>query len=185
MPPYSLLKTLWDRIKESYRVIEVEKLKVSEVESQLKAGARGSPSPLIVLSSLDGINQESRQCNLRLFAYKCSEQFMKEPTENFYLNADNFYAHSNFQNITSAALVRKEVEKLVKVANSPKLIKMINPARLHLSSEDELMVVLNLQEPPSVDNSFIETEEQKQEPEPVVKKETPTPAPAAPTKKQK
>ena len=81
--------------------------------------------------------------------------------------------------------MRKEVEKLIKVANSPKLIKMINPARLHLSSEDELMVVLNLQEPPSVDNSFIEAEEQKQEPEPVVKKETPTPAPAAPTKKQK
>lgn len=57
--------------------------------------------------------------------------------------------------------MRKEVEKLIKVANSPKLIKMINPARLHLSSEDELMVVLNLQEPPSVDNSFIEAEEQK------------------------
>ena len=57
--------------------------------------------------------------------------------------------------------MRKEVEKLIKVANSPKLIKMIIPARLHLSSEDELMVVLNLQEPPSVDNSFIEAEEQK------------------------
>ena len=56
VPPYSLLKTLWDRIKENYRVIEVDKLKVSEVESQLKAGAKGSPSPLIVLSSLDGIN---------------------------------------------------------------------------------------------------------------------------------
>ena len=53
---------------------------------------------------------------------------------------------------------------MVKVANSPNLIKLANPARMHLSSEDELMVVLQLQEPPSVDVSVIEqAEESKQE----------------------
>jgi len=162
VPPYSLQKNLWKKIQDSYRVIEIEKLKVSEVEGQLKSG-KGSQQkrPLIVLSSLDGINQESHLCNLRLFAYKCTEQYMREPADNFYLDVDNFYAHSIFKNVSSAALVRKEVEKMVKVANSPKLIKMINPARLHLSSEDELMVVLNLEEPPSVDVSVVEAEEQK------------------------
>jgi len=50
---------------------------------------------------------------------------------------------------------------MIKVANSPKLIKLVNPARLHLSSEDELMVVLQLQEPPSVDVSVIDPEESK------------------------
>ena len=53
---------------------------------------------------------------------------------------------------------------MVKVANSPNLIKLANPARMHLSNEDELMVVLQLQEPPSVDVSVIEqAEESKQE----------------------
>jgi len=50
---------------------------------------------------------------------------------------------------------------MITVANSPKLIKLVNPARMHLSSEDELMVVLELQEPPSVDVSIIEHEESK------------------------
>jgi hypothetical protein len=39
-------------------------------------------------------------------------------------------------------VVRKEVEKMIKVANSPKLIKLVNPARMHLNTEEELMVVL-------------------------------------------
>lgn len=49
---------------------------------------------------------------------------------------------------------------MIKVANSSNLIKLINPARMHLNTEEELMVVLNLQEPPSLNASF---EEQKQE----------------------
>ena len=77
VPPYSLPKNLMDRIRETYRVIEVEKLKVSELIGQLpRAGGkmgRQEQSPLVVLSSLDGINQEIRQCNLKLFAYKCTE----------------------------------------------------------------------------------------------------------------
>jgi len=63
-----------ERIRETYRVIEVEKLKVSELTGQLsQTGSKAKKSPLIVLSSLDGINQEIRLCNLKLFAYKCSE----------------------------------------------------------------------------------------------------------------
>lgn len=63
--------------------------------------------------------------------------------------------------MTTAANVRKEVEKMIKVANSPKLIKLVNPARMHLNDEEELMVILQLQEPPSVDVSVGEIEEQK------------------------
>ena len=89
---------------------------------------------------------------------------MKEPCENFYLDSEKFYAHSVFKDVTSAISVRKEVEKMVKVANSPNLIKLANPARMHLSSEDELMIVLQLQEPPSEDISIADiTEENKQE----------------------
>jgi len=54
--------------------------------------------------------------------------------------------------------VRTEVEKMIKVANSSNLIKLLNPARMHLRSEEELMVVLKLQEPASVD---VSVEEQK------------------------
>jgi len=48
---------------------------------------------LTVLSSLDGISEESRLCNLKLFAYKCSEAYKNEPATNYYLDAGNFYAH--------------------------------------------------------------------------------------------
>jgi len=64
VPPYSLPKKLMERIRETYRVVEVEKLKVSELVGQLShseaKGKKGSQSTLIVLSSLDGINQEIR-----------------------------------------------------------------------------------------------------------------------------
>jgi len=46
--------------------------------------------------------------------------------------------------LTSAAVIRKEAEKMIKVANSSNLIKLINPARMHLNNEEELMVVLKL-----------------------------------------
>ena len=161
VPPYSLPKNLMDRIRESYSVIEVEKLRVSELVGQLpKPGSKGSKAPLIVLSSLDGINQEIRQCNLKLFAYKCTEQFMKEPCDNFYLDSDKFYAHRVFKDVTSASSIREEVKKMVKVANSPNLIKLTNPARMHLSNEDDLMIVLQLQEPPSADASVADLTEE-------------------------
>ena len=114
-----------------------------------------------MLASLDRITEESRLCNLKLFAYKCQDSFKSEPANNFYLDQNNFYAHQNFKNATSAASVRKEVEKMIKVANSTNLIKLVNPARLHLSSEDELMVVLSLQDPPSVIWSTVDPEEHK------------------------
>ena len=79
---------------------------------------------------------------MKLFAFKCQEAYKSEPANNYYLDSDKFYAHSNFKDVTSAASVRKEVEKMIKVANSPKMIKLINPARMHLSTEDELMIVL-------------------------------------------
>ena len=79
--------------------------------------------------------------------------------------------------------MRKEVEKMIKVANSPQLIKLVNPARMHLSDEEELMVVLNLQEPPSVDVSVDQTEETKQEAKPTKREEVKaTPQPPAPAK---
>lgn len=65
---------------------------------------------------------------------------------------------------------------MIKVANSPKLIKLVNPARMHLNTEEELMVVLQLQEPPSMDDTYEVIEEQKQEVHAVVvEKPNPTP----------
>lgn len=54
---------------------------------------------------------------------------------------------------------------MVKVANSPNMIKVANPARMHLSCENDLMVVLKLQEPPSVDGSDDQHDESKAEAE--------------------
>ena len=118
-----------------------------------------------MLSSLDGITEQSQLCDLKLYAYKCQDQFKGEPANNFYLDSESFYASKHFADAKSAAQVRKEVDKMIKVANSPKLIKLINPARLHLNSEEELMVILELQEPPSVNVSVDVSvnEEAKQE----------------------
>jgi len=52
---------------------------------------------------------------------------------------------------------------MIKVANSSNLIKLVNPARMHLNNEEELMVVLKLQDPPSLNVSIDLNEEQKQE----------------------
>ena len=142
VPPYSLTKDLMDRVKETYNVIEQNQLNVGQIESKIASDASKRSRLLVVLSSLDNITEESRLCNLKLYAYKCKDEFKGEPASNFYLDESKFYAHSSFKNALSAASVRKEVEKMVKVANSPQLIKLINPARMHLSSEEELMVVL-------------------------------------------
>ena len=128
---------------DAYQVIECAQLDVSVVEDEIKKQKSSSQQVLVVLSSLDDITEQSRLCNLKLFAYKCNEAFKNEPTNNFYLeDNESFYAHNSFKNITSAKLVRSEVDKMIKVANSPNLFKLINPARMHLSSEEDLMVVL-------------------------------------------
>jgi hypothetical protein len=117
---------------------------------------------------------------LKLYAFKCSDAHKSEPANNFYLNAGNYYAHKFFQDVSTASLVRKEVEKMIKVANSPKLIKLVNPARMHLHTEEDLMVVLQLQEPPSMDESI---EEQKHEIQAeIVEKPTPAPSVSMPKK---
>ena len=65
-------------IKETYQVIESSVLSVSEVEEAKKKKSRGQQF-LVILSSLDGITEESRLCNLKLFAYKCSDAYKADP----------------------------------------------------------------------------------------------------------
>ena len=116
---------------------------------------KSSQKVLVVLSSLDDITNQSLLCNLKLYAYKCSDAHKREPDSNFYGDEkDSFYAHGSFKNLNTASLIRKEVEKMVKVANSPNLIQLVNPARMHVSNEDDLLVVLQLQDPPSLDVSL-------------------------------
>ena len=82
----------------------------------------------MLLSSLDGITEQSRLCNLKLFAYKCSETAKADAANNFYLEAANYYAPKSIVNMSrSAANLRKEVEKIIKVASSPGKIKLTNP----------------------------------------------------------
>ena len=72
---------------------------------------------------------------------------------------------------------------MIKVANSPKLIKLVNPARMHLNTEEDLMVVLQLQEPPSMDESIDVIEEQKHEVHTeIVEKPTTAPSVSIPKK---
>ena len=138
-----LSKALLEKIKKGYSVIEADTLEVSEVERSLqKAGKLPS---LVLLSSLDGIAEQSRLCNLKLFAYKCTEAGKADAANNFYLEAANYYAPKSFVNVTrSAANLRKEVEKIIKVASSPGMIKLKNPDQMHASNEDELLVLLQL-----------------------------------------
>ena len=182
MPPYSLTKELIEKIKETYRVEEQAKLNIPDLQNGVLR-LRSAIPILVVLSSLDDITEQSQLCNLKLYAFKCSEAFKNEPANNFYLNASTFYAHQNFQNASTAASVRKEVEKIIKVANSPKMIKLLNPARMHLNTEEDLMVVLQLQEPPSVDVSMDNHDEQQQTPATPLKKD-PVAKAEAPAKKQ-
>jgi len=154
VPPYSLKKSLMNSIKETYQVIESATLNVAEVEEAMKKRKSKSQQILVVLSSLDDITEQSLQCNLKLFAYKCTDAYKGEPASNFYLDEkDSFYAHISFKNATSAKLIRLETEKIIKVANSSNLIKLVNPARMHLTSEEDLMVVLELKDPPSLNVS--------------------------------
>ena len=151
-----------NNIKESYQVIESAHLNVAEVEEAMKKRKSKSQQILVVLSSLENITEQSQLCNLKLFAYKCTDAFKGEPASNFYLeDKDNYYAHSSFKNATTAKLVRQEVDKMIKVANSSNLIKLLNPARMHLNSEEDLMVVLQLQDPPSLNVSVDHAEEIK------------------------
>ena len=142
------------RIRESYQVFEAVSLDVAELQSTVFAQKRGQQQVLVLLSSLKNISEQSLLCKLRLYAYKCTETYKSEPVNNFYLSANNFYAHESFKNAQTAASVRREVEKIIKVANSSELITLLNPARMHLHTEEDLMVVLQLQEAPSVDISF-------------------------------
>ena len=82
-----------ERIRDTYHVIELNTLKVDEIVAANKSSKARKQRNLIVLASLDGITEESNLCNLKLFAYKCSDAYKGEPASNFYLNADNFYAH--------------------------------------------------------------------------------------------
>ena len=117
-------------------------MNVAEVEQAMKKLSK-SQKVLVVLSSLDDITDQSNLCNLKLYAYKCSDAHKREPDSNFYGDdKDSYYAHSSFKNLNTAGLIRKEVEKMVKVANSSNLIHLVNPARLHVNNEDDLMVVL-------------------------------------------
>ena len=154
MPPYSIKKSYISKIRDQYHVIESAQLNVAEVEQAMRK-LKSSQKVLVVLSSLDDITNQSVLCNLKLYAYKCSDAHKREPDSNFYGDEkDSFYAHGSFKNLNTASLIRKEVEKMVKVANSPNLIQLVNPARMHVSNEDDLMVVLQLQDPPSLDVSL-------------------------------
>ena len=183
VPPFALKNSLMNMIKENYKVIEVAQLNVANIMSNELKKKSNKPE-LVVLSSLDGITEQSRLCNLKLYAFKCQDSYKSEPANNYYLDSESFYAHQTFKSVNSAASVRKEVEKMVKVCNSPQMIKLVNPARMHLSSDEELMVILQLQEPPSVEGSFIDTTQDAaevvQEPQPEQKQ-----LPAKKTKNKK
>ena len=150
-PPYSLSKALMEKIKKAYSIIEANALQVSEIERSLQRASK-QPS-LVLLSSLDGIAEQSRLCKLKLFAYKCSETGKAEAACNFYLEPESYYAAKSFANVRSAALLRKEVEKIIKVASSLDTIKLTNPDRVHVGTVEELLVLLQLQAAPSLSDT--------------------------------
>lgn len=91
VPPFSLSKSLMDRINENYQVVEMAQLDLVELEPVYRR--RSAQPVLVVLSSMEQITEQSRLCNLKLYAYKCDEVYKNEPANNFYLGAEKFYAH--------------------------------------------------------------------------------------------
>lgn len=70
------------------------------------------------------------------------------------MDPDTVYAHKKFKDsLLSAASIRKEAEKCVKLASSQQLLKIGNPVRMNISSEDELLVVLGLKDPTDLQES--------------------------------
>lgn len=107
VPPYCLKQSIIESIKASYQVIESAQLNVAEVEEVLKKRKTKSQQILVLLSSLENITEQSRQCNLKLYAFKCSDSFKSEPASNFYLDEkDTYYAHSSFKDATTARVIR-------------------------------------------------------------------------------
>lgn len=137
------LKTL-DKIRASYNVIEAVKLDKDVVNS----ASKNAKKSLVLVHSLEGVTEIAQNFNLKLFAYKMSQQFKGEPEKNFYLDPETVYAHQSLRDsLLSAASIRKEAEKCVKFASSQQLLKIGNPARINISSEAELLVVLGLKDP--------------------------------------
>ena len=102
VPPFSLKNSILEQIKETYFVIEAKTLEVNEIEDEIITKTNRGQKTLVILSSLDGITEQSRLCNLKLYAYKCTDGKKGEPSSNFYLDKSSFYAHSSFQNLNSA-----------------------------------------------------------------------------------
>ena len=78
-----------------------------------------------------------------------SPEFKSEPINNFYLEKEKFYCHPSLDSKLTAVTIRKEVDQMLKLASSDKLLQIGNPARMLVNSEDDLMIILKLSEPPS------------------------------------
>lgn len=95
-----------------------------------------------MINSLEGIEDQSKNINLKLFIFKMEEEYMKEATNNFYLEPDNFYCSPSLKKNITGATIRKEVQSMFSLAKSDKLIKIGNPARMLVNTSEDLMVVL-------------------------------------------
>ena len=117
-------------------------MKVNELETPQS----GKPT-LVLISSLDGIREESKLCQLQLFIYKLSAECKSEPINNFYLEKAKFYCNPSLKEKITATTIRKEIDAMLKLASSEILLQIGNPARMLVNSEEDLSIILKLSEP--------------------------------------
>ena len=104
-----------EKLQAAYAVVEMEKLAVADLPPS------GAKPTLVLLSGLDGIADKKSDTIVTLIAYKLTDSLKGEPANNFYLDADKFYAPSAIKGQASAASIRKELSKLLKAVQQPKL----------------------------------------------------------------
>lgn len=115
----------------------------------LKSKKGGKPR-LALITSLSGIEAQSELCRLKLFLYRVGEAFKTEPCNNFYLEREKYYAIGSNKGENSAGSLRKDLQTLTSAADSATLLAVGNPARMRVNTEEDLLMVLQITEPPSI-----------------------------------
>ena len=110
----------------------------------------GGKPTLILISSLDGIREQSKLCQLQLYIYKLTQERASETINNFYLEKSKFYCNPVLKENITASSIRKEMQLLLKLASYQNLLQIGNPARMLVNSEEELSIILNLSETQTV-----------------------------------
>jgi len=182
-PPLGLKLTTLELIKSKYNVDEQHKLKFSDLSFPTK----GSKKNLAIVNSFDGAVAQSKQSSMSFVVYRVDEKTKGDDfAKNYYLE-DEFQVEQKLREKLSAALIRTEVDQMVKDISKGVLKKLGSESVA--KTEDDLLAALGVEAPKAKEpeQAKPQKKEKKVEEKKVAKKEEAAPAkkPAAKASAQK